>query len=97
MPLLLSSIACVLIMHKTFGSSAIDFLAVSGTVDPKLDIPLLLVILFYNSVLSGKDKEINFHDMLVSFCCGCNSFLTYWSLFWLLLNHHVSGIRDLKK
>lgn len=62
----LSAIASVLVMHHMLGSSAVDLLAVTGNLDPKLGVPLLLVILFYSNMFSGKDKAIDFHDMLVS-------------------------------
>lgn len=62
----LSAIASVLVMHHMLGSSAADLLAVTGHLDPKLGVPLLLVILFYSNMFSGKDKATNFHDMLVS-------------------------------
>ncbi|XP_059670118.1 protein RST1 [Cornus florida] len=62
LPLLLGTIASVLIMHHKLGDSAVDILAVSGIMDPKLGVPLLLSILFYNNIFSGKDKDIDFHD-----------------------------------
>ncbi|XP_052196381.1 protein RST1 isoform X2 [Diospyros lotus] len=65
MPVLLSAIASILVMHGTMGSSAVDFLAVVGIMDPKLGVPLLLAILFYNNIFSGKYKDINFHNMLI--------------------------------
>ncbi|KAA8530205.1 hypothetical protein F0562_004914 [Nyssa sinensis] len=65
MPLLLSAIASVLIMHHTLGSSAVDFLAVCGILDPKLGVPLLLAILFYSNIFFSKNKDINFHEMLL--------------------------------
>ncbi|KAL6960557.1 hypothetical protein U1Q18_038320 [Sarracenia purpurea var. burkii] len=65
MPLLLSAVASVLVMHGKLGSSAVDFLAVIGIIEPKLNIPLLLVVLFYNNIFSDKGKDINFHNMLL--------------------------------
>lgn len=66
MPLLLSAIASVLVMHDKLGSSAVDLLAVVSIMDPKLGVPLLLTVLYYNNILSGKDKDSSFHKMLVS-------------------------------
>ncbi|KAI7984436.1 Receptor-like protein kinase ANXUR1 [Camellia lanceoleosa] len=64
MPLLLSAIASILVMHGKLGSSAVEFLAVIGIMDPKLGVPLLLTILFYTNIFSGTGKDTNFHDML---------------------------------
>ncbi|KAI8028996.1 Protein RST1 [Camellia lanceoleosa] len=65
MPLLLSAIASILVMHGKLGSSAVEFLAVIGIMDPKLGVPLLLTILFYTNIFSGTGKDTNFHDMLL--------------------------------
>ncbi|XP_058188186.1 protein RST1 isoform X3 [Rhododendron vialii] len=65
MPLLLSAIASVLVMHDKLGSSAVDLLAVVSIMDPKLGVPLLLTVLYYNNILSGKDKDSSFHKMLL--------------------------------
>ncbi|CAK9161769.1 unnamed protein product [Ilex paraguariensis] len=65
MPLLLGTVASVFVMHQTLGTSAVDLLAVSGNMDPKLGVPLLLVILFYNHTLSAEDVYIDFHDKLL--------------------------------
>lgn len=67
MPLLLSAIASVLVMHDKLGSSAVDLLAVVSIMDPKLGVPLLLAVLYYNNIFSGKDKDNSFHKMLVRF------------------------------
>ncbi|XP_076925841.1 protein RST1-like [Bidens hawaiensis] len=64
-PPLLGAIASVLVVHPTLGDSAIDLLAVTGNMDPKLGVPLFLVILFYHNVFSGKSEEIDFHDILL--------------------------------
>lgn len=66
MPPILSAIASVLVIHHTLGSSAVDLLAVTGNMDPKLGVPLLLVILFYNNIFSAKDEVNDSHGMLVS-------------------------------
>lgn len=53
-------------MHPTLGNSAVDLLAVTGNMDPKLGVPLFLVILFYQNIFSGKSEEMDLHDILVS-------------------------------
>ncbi|XVE84015.1 hypothetical protein DITRI_Ditri16bG0134800 [Diplodiscus trichospermus] len=55
MPLLLGAIAAVLVMNPSLGSAAIDALASIGIIDPKLGVPLLLAILFYNNIFTRKD------------------------------------------
>ncbi|KAL4581590.1 hypothetical protein LXL04_006113 [Taraxacum kok-saghyz] len=64
-PPLLGAIASVLIVHPTLGNSAIDLLEVTGNMDPKLGVPLFLVILFYHNIFSGKFEEMDFHDILL--------------------------------
>lgn len=64
-PPLLGAIASVLIVHPTLGNSAIDLLALTGNMDPKLGVPLFLVILFYHNVFSGKSEVTDFHDILL--------------------------------
>ncbi|KAI8533657.1 hypothetical protein RHMOL_Rhmol10G0026200 [Rhododendron molle] len=44
----------VLVMHDKLGSSAVDLLAVVSIMDPKLGVPLLLTVLYYNDILSAK-------------------------------------------
>lgn len=65
-PPLLGAIASVLIVHPTLGNSAVDLLGIAGNMDPKLGVPLFLVVLFYNNILSRKSQEIDFQDILVS-------------------------------
>ncbi|KAK3032084.1 hypothetical protein RJ639_036298 [Escallonia herrerae] len=65
MPSLVGAIASVLVMHQKFGSSAIDLLAVTGSMDARLGVSLLLVILFYSNILYGKGEVIDLHDMLL--------------------------------
>ncbi|RAL46892.1 hypothetical protein DM860_005171 [Cuscuta australis] len=55
MPSLLSGITCVLLLHRTLGQSAVDLLAACSQVDPKLGMPLWLVMLFYTHMFSDKD------------------------------------------
>ncbi|CAH1420627.1 unnamed protein product [Lactuca virosa] len=64
-PALLGAIASVLIVHPTLGNSAVDLLAVTGNMDPKLGVPLFLVVLFYHNIFSGKSEEMDFHDILL--------------------------------
>ncbi|XP_047314660.1 protein RST1 [Impatiens glandulifera] len=60
MPLLLGTIASILVMHPSLVYSAVDFLSVSSIMDPKLGVSLLLTILFYNHLQSGvKDINLN--------------------------------------
>ncbi|XP_042487971.1 protein RST1-like isoform X3 [Macadamia integrifolia] len=71
MPFLLSSINAVLVMHNSLGSSAIDSLAAIGLMDPRLGIPLLLAILFYNKVFcnnksSSRESSIKLLEVLPS-------------------------------
>ncbi|XP_019185386.1 PREDICTED: protein RST1 isoform X4 [Ipomoea nil] len=62
MPLLLSGIACVLLMHQSLGHSAGDLLAICNKMEPKLGVPLMLVILFYNHMYSD-NKNVVSHGM----------------------------------
>ncbi|OMO69375.1 Armadillo-type [Corchorus olitorius] len=55
MSLLLGVIAAVLVMHPSLGSAAIDALASIGVMNPKLGVPLLLAILFYNNIFTKKE------------------------------------------
>lgn len=65
MPLLLSAVAGVLVMHQSLGSAALDSLAAIGVMDAKLGVSLLLAILFYSNLFTRND--ITSHNMLVSF------------------------------
>lgn len=56
MPLLLSAIASILVMHGKLGSSAVEFLAVIGIMDPKLGVPLLLTIFSTLTYFMGQAK-----------------------------------------
>lgn len=64
-PPLLGAIASVLIVHPTLGNSAVDLLGIAGNMDPKHGVPLFLVVLFYNNILSRKSQEIDFQDILL--------------------------------
>lgn len=65
MPLLLSAIAGVLLMHQSLGSVAVDSLTALAIMDPKLGTQFLLAILFYNNIFTKKDNIGQ--NMLVSF------------------------------
>ncbi|KAM3286727.1 protein RST1 isoform X1 [Capsicum chacoense] len=64
MPMILGAIACVLVMHQIDGSSSVDILANSSKVDPKLGVPLLLVIQFYNHIFST-NTGVDCHGVLL--------------------------------
>ncbi|KAJ0254105.1 Protein RST1 [Hirschfeldia incana] len=51
-PILLGAVAGVLVMHPSLGPEAIDSLTAVGSVDPKMSVPLLLVVLYYSNLLS---------------------------------------------
>ncbi|KAK6928380.1 Focadhesin/RST, DUF3730 [Dillenia turbinata] len=61
MPLLVSSFAAVLVMHRSSGSFALDSLAAIGRMDPRMDVPLLLAILYYTNIYSRGSIEA--HNM----------------------------------
>lgn len=93
MPVLLSAVAGVLVMHQSLGNAALDSLAAIGVMDPRMGVPLLLAVLFYSNIFTMNDTIS--HNMLVSspFICwfvslllndGCVSFafwLCYLSLY----------------
>ncbi|XP_015065758.1 protein RST1 isoform X2 [Solanum pennellii] len=64
MPMILSAIACVLVMHQADGSSSVDILANSSRADPKLGVPLLLVIQFYNHIFST-NTSVDSHGVML--------------------------------
>ncbi|CAH8361043.1 unnamed protein product [Eruca vesicaria subsp. sativa] len=51
-PILLGAVAGVLVMHPSLGPDAIDSLTAVGSIDPKMSVPLLLVVLYYSNLLS---------------------------------------------
>lgn len=51
-PILLGALAGVLVMHPSLGPDAIDSLTAVGGIDPKMSVPLLLVVLYYSNLLS---------------------------------------------
>jgi len=67
-PLLLSVVLNVLLIHQLMGVAAVDCLSSIAIMDPKLGVPLLLTIMFYSNIFIRND--INHHDMLVTspFC-----------------------------
>lgn len=64
MPVLLSAVAGVLVMHQSLGNAALDSLAAIGVMDPRMGVPLLLAVLFYSNIFTMKDTIS--HNMLVS-------------------------------
>jgi hypothetical protein len=56
MPSLVSSVVSVLVMHPKLGTSAAQSLGILGASDPKLGMPLLLVILFYCKTIYSNDN-----------------------------------------
>ncbi|XP_042027868.1 protein RST1 isoform X1 [Salvia splendens] len=64
MPHILCSVAGVFLVHQTtnFG---IDLFTIASTIEPKLGVPLLLTVLFYNHVCSSAEKYNDFHDKLL--------------------------------
>ncbi|KAK7381419.1 hypothetical protein VNO78_34092 [Psophocarpus tetragonolobus] len=63
MPLLLSAVLNVLLIHSSVGAAAVDSLSSIAIMDPKLGVPLLLTIMFYSNIFIRND--INRHDMLL--------------------------------
>ncbi|XP_028772347.1 protein RST1 isoform X3 [Neltuma alba] len=63
MPLLLSAVVGILLIHPSIGAAAVDSLVTLGLVDPKLGVPLLLTIMFYSNIFTRKD--VMSHDMLL--------------------------------
>ncbi|KAF4381599.1 hypothetical protein F8388_021227 [Cannabis sativa] len=55
MPLFLSAIAGVLLMHPSLGGVAVDSLTAISIMDPKMGTQFLLAILFYNNIFTKKD------------------------------------------
>ncbi|KAF8704854.1 hypothetical protein HU200_031092 [Digitaria exilis] len=53
---LISSVASVLVMHPKLGTSTVESLAVLGASDPRLGMPLFVVILFYSKILCSKSN-----------------------------------------
>ncbi|PIN21822.1 hypothetical protein CDL12_05455 [Handroanthus impetiginosus] len=64
MPLILCAVASVILLHPK-GNSAINLLAIGSNVEPKLGVPLLLIILFYNQIFSSTEKCNNFQEILL--------------------------------
>ncbi|XP_077244249.1 ARM repeat superfamily protein isoform X2 [Tasmannia lanceolata] len=62
-PLLLSSVVAILVMHYQLGTAAVDSLAAIGAMDPKVGIPLLLTILFYSKIFCNNGSDS--HDILL--------------------------------
>ncbi|KAK6155216.1 hypothetical protein DH2020_009464 [Rehmannia glutinosa] len=62
MPQILCAVASIFLLHRTRNVS-IDLLATCSNIEPMLDVPLLLIILFYNHICSSAEKYNDFHDM----------------------------------
>ncbi|OVA20781.1 protein of unknown function DUF3730 [Macleaya cordata] len=63
MPLLLASVVSLSVLHHSLGRCAIGSLAAIGLMDPKLGLPMLLAILFYNKILYS--NESSSHQLLL--------------------------------
>ncbi|KAK4603584.1 hypothetical protein RGQ29_012198 [Quercus rubra] len=63
MPVLLSAVAGVLVMHQSLGNAALDSLAAIGVMDPRMGVPLLLAVLFYSNIFTMNDTIS--HNMLL--------------------------------
>lgn len=63
----ISAVMSVLVLHHAMGPSAVELLAVTGNMNPRLGVPLLLVILFYNNIICAEDQAIDYHWMLVRY------------------------------
>lgn len=57
----------VLVLHHATGASAVELLAVTGNMNPKLGVSLLLVILFCNNIICAEDQAVDYHWMLVRY------------------------------
>lgn len=69
MPMILCSVAGVFLLHQTT-NFAVDLFAIGSNIEPKLGVPLLLTVLFYNHICSSAEIYNDFHDMLVSIRCS---------------------------
>lgn len=65
MPLLVSAVTAIMVVHQSLATDAVDLLAAVGTLDPKIGFQLLLLVLFYCNIFSR--KEVQRQDMVVSF------------------------------
>lgn len=77
MPLLLSAVAGVLLMHRLLGSVAADSLTAIAVMDPKMGTQFLLAIIFYSNIFTKKD--VAGQNMLVSI------FFIFWTYFLYLV------------
>ncbi|KAH6791043.1 hypothetical protein C2S51_006049 [Perilla frutescens var. frutescens] len=64
MPMILCSVASIFLLHQTT-NFAINLFAIGSNIEPKLGVPLLLAVLFYNHICSSAEKYNDFHDMLL--------------------------------
>jgi len=70
--LLLSALVCVLVIHKSVGSDAMETLASLNNVEPRLGVALFLVVLYYVNLLRHNTKGCS--DKTVSHS------VLFWSL-----------------
>ncbi|XP_051141067.1 protein RST1 isoform X2 [Andrographis paniculata] len=64
MPQILSAVSSVLLLHQK-GNSFIDLLAAVTNMQPKMGVPLLLLVLFYSHMFCSIEKSDGFPDMLL--------------------------------
>lgn len=63
MPMIICTVASVLVTHQLLGPAAVDVLTAMGLADPKLGVPLLLGVLFFTNIFARKD--VGRGDMLL--------------------------------
>ncbi|XP_026387269.1 protein RST1-like isoform X3 [Papaver somniferum] len=56
MPVVLASLVSLAILHPSLGRYAIGSLEAIGLMDPKMGLPMLLAIIFYNRILSNDES-----------------------------------------
>lgn len=64
MPVVLASLVSLAVLHPSLGRYAIGSLEAIGLMDPKMGLPMLLAIIFYNRILSN--DESTSHEIVVS-------------------------------
>lgn len=62
---LVCSIAGLLVLHPSLGTSAVDVLSSLGTMNPKVGVALLLVTLFFSNISTCKEGVSG--DIMVSY------------------------------
>ncbi|MCL7043378.1 hypothetical protein MKW94_013584 [Papaver nudicaule] len=56
MPVVFASLVSLAVLHPSLGSYAIGSLEALGLMDPKMGLPMLLAIIFYNKTLSNNES-----------------------------------------